>query len=1239
MRMKKLLMFLVLLTVSVGTWAASVNWSQDGLSVTGSNMAPQGSDTYQLLTVSGPGALGAWINATKDQAGNELDGVGGNSTRVHLRIDGTLNADDLAALNSSNVARLGTFTSLDLQNATIPSIDALSSMNMANMQHLLLPCGYEGDANAFKSIKTSTNNTSLKLVASTDAITNAQSIAIYSFEANNVFPALGYKGTLMHQAGDNAYQDVAISLNTVKTVRMAGIYGDKDLSSGYNSGANFGGNPAVWDFTGADFAPCTLSSFTFANGATHYAVDDPFQDPERNTGITSLSNYSTNAFCYFTVYAKQVVDITLPTEIDVLPPGCLLDLATNNKENYKTINNLSEEQFASQFSYVDQNGQTQVRGNVPMETLTIPDNYTTLDYECALRPNIKHLVVGSGLKEARGGAFANSTSLEDLDFAAGLSNCKIGDLAFGESHSMKHIALSEGIVSIGVSAFANSQHLESIRLPQSLLYMGNDCFNNCLALNSITIPENVKQIGQRAFVGCPFTDIYLTTTDPENIPLVWSAGTKFEKVDNEPAFDPNCTFNHGHLDGWGGGVDSYKDIIDGKMTWEEATPFYFINWNGMPVLHFPEQLAEKVRSDISSSYAMKSADDPAYGLPLRTDINKRDNIPGLDLGTDGQGKYTKDGWAQFMLMKEFSFEPGGDVYQKEYDDVWYTMCFPFDLSDEQLATAFNETFNIVDFSGVEVVEANEEAETPLTLILHFNNVAMTDYKDTDDNHYKRKLDNNGKVIREKDQTSGFEYNVYTKDGKEYHHVVTAGELAMNKTKTFAEGTSMANAQANFNSTKEAFLIDGILATAGHPYMIHPAIGVNDGGTTKRNCSFSGVEWAAKSDWAELFTNNSRTIDLGIKKTLQELPDSNYNQAAYSKYAGQKYTFIGNSKEYRDGAQTAIGDEPQVPDEPVFPVAPDRPTGPLTEPTVTVTKPTPLTDEEQALVLKLTEGNGEHNRGPWYGITESITASFNDGSSPQWNSYVSQFHIFSSLLQNHGYNVYNASQGEGNAAIEAFNWCKTTFNKSINYASEYAAYLANQALWDDYHANQAAWAKYNSWNQATEEAEYYRLLGVYNAAKGAHNTWLENAKKWKTYIPKNAYFLGRKGTAYPKYYREIAENPADNQPSTRQGGAWTQFTAIIIPNAAAVNGIEKELDGGVANNTKGLNMVFNEDFEGEFDATEIKEIVAEAEEKGQKVEYMNIVYSINGEIVGRGSQSLSNLPQGMYIINGKKYLVK
>ena len=111
--------------------------------------------------------------------------------------------------------------------------------------------------------------------------------------------------------------------------------------------------------------------------------------------------------------------------------------------------------------------------------------------------------------------------------------------------------------------------------------MGNHCFDNCLALNSITIPGNVDKIGKAAFNLCPFTDIYLTTTDPAKIPQVWSAGTNFL------AFDGNCTFYHGHLDGWEGGVDAYKSDIDGVMTFDEAAPFYFMNWNGMPVLHFP----------------------------------------------------------------------------------------------------------------------------------------------------------------------------------------------------------------------------------------------------------------------------------------------------------------------------------------------------------------------------------------------------------------------------------------------------------------------------------------------------------------------------------------------------------------------------------------------------------------------------------------------------------------------------
>ena len=102
--------------------------------------------------------------------------------------------------------------------------------------------------------------------------------------------------------------------------------------------------------------------------------------------------------------------------------------------------------------------------------------------------------------------------------------------------------------------------------------------------------------------------------------------------------------------------------------------------------------------------------------------------------------------------------------------------------------------------------------------------------------------------------------------------------------------------------------------------------------------------------------------------------------------------------------------------------------------------------------------------------------------------------------------------------------------------------------------------------------------------------------------------------------------------------WTQYTAIIEPNESAVNGIEAELDGKTTS-SNGMNMVFDEIFLGqEVTPTAIEEIIEEAEEKGQKVEYLKVVYSINGQIVREGT-SLEGLPKGVYIVNGKKYFVR
>lgn len=1270
-----------------GAWASEFTWtsSDSEFQITATNVQVGPDDNYQKVVVNTPGALAAFITAVKEN--NELWNSLGNNGRVNLQIEGELNSDDFSALNSSEVEGWGTFTSLDLKNATIADMAVItnSSMNMGNLKYMRLPSNLT-DVNSMESLKTL--NASLDMVVSiSDLDTNLPKAYINSFTANSILSVSN-----VFKNGYNGFEE----LKACKYVTMTGYYGETDLV--YNNTKNFGDNVAVWDFSGAHFADCTIS----AVDAKYYNYDDPFCEHDLVAPSTS-----SNAFYYFSFYATKVVDIKLPdNNMKHLPVLCLSDLGASNKDGYVAI--YGSDAFEA----------NKAEANcVPLESLRIPDCYTDLDQECGKWARIRHLVVGSGMKRIHGGAFLKCDFLEDLDFAAGLSDCYVGDRAFNECKSMKHIALSEGIVSLGNGAFWNSQHLESIRLPQTLINIGNNALKNCLALSSITIPENVDKIGQNAFELCPFTDIYLTTTDPNKIPLVWSAGIS-PAGNGFGSFDSHCSFNHGHVDGWEGIPDTPQKPMLETMSFDEAADWYFIHVNGIPVLHYPKELFDAVRAGISATYEGTSTDD--YGLPFRSDMFKRSNVEGADLGTIGTGKYTRDGWAQFMLMKEFTTDPGGDVYTKEYDDVWYTMCFPFDLTDEQLAAAFNETFNIVDFSGVEVDKDNK------ALILHFNNVALTDYKDIEGNHYKRKT-NGDEIIREKDETSGFFYNVYIyKDENnvehEFHHVNTSSQLSSNKTKTFAEGTSIADAQSNFNSNKTARLIDGILATAGHPYMIHPAIGVNDGGTTKRRCDFAGITWLPQSEWAEAFAKNSRTIDLGVKKTLEELPDSNYNQSAYDGYAGQTYTFVGNAKSHAAGApeeptvangqltpynekptRPAYDPEPTkepYPEEPTMAPEPEAPTSTeITEEPTLVEDPSldtetyPQNFQTLMSTVRCTFSGWDNSVGA------NVTRDYTYGDDlPNGNYSIDEFleyHDYNTVgyyykspnayLQSHSCNlsaageeVFKAYLGSEPISEAAFNALKTLATNYVTAKSNHDTYLANLAIyneWQTYHSQHDDWVAnaesnyqtaHSNWETAcsTIESNYQTAHSNWEAACATIDAnyalafsdwedecetidetndaiiaaWEESAKGYLTQIPKNAYFLGRKAGQYPKYYRERSD---ESYGGTRTSGLWPQFTAVVIPNTAAINGIEKKIDSGTAL-SKGFEMKFNEDFEGDFiDEGDIQTIIEDARKEGvePKVEYMDVVVNINGQVVRRDSTSFEGLPKGIYIVNGKKYFVK
>jgi hypothetical protein len=132
------------------------------------------------------------------------------------------------------------------------------------------------------------------------------------------------------------------------------------------------------------------------------------------------------------------------------------------------------------------------------------------------------------------------------------------------------------------------------------------------------------------------------------------------------------------------------------------------------------------------------------------------------------------------------------------------------------------------------------------------------------------------------------------------------------------------------------------------------------------------------------------------------------------------------------------------------------------------------------------------------------------------------------------------------------------------------------------------------------------------------------------IPQYAYFLGVKNGEV-KIFKQLA---AANQ--SRETGRWKEYTSIIMTGAS----FDKETqfwtcaDDGVSKTSAGFNAKFIDDTEETV--TGISEI--QNSEKTQ-VAQDDIVRSINGQVVRRGTTSLEGLPKGLYIVNGKKYMVR
>lgn len=272
--------------------------------------------------------------------------------------------------------------------------------------------------------------------------------------------------------------------------------------------------------------------------------------------------------------------------------------------------------------------------------------------------------------------FLNCTSLTTVIFHYGTK--KIGTQAFFGCNAITDLVLPEGLEEIAFGAFSKSS-ITSIRLPSTLKYIRSTAFGLCPNLTSITIPKNVALIEGQAFQECyNLTDVY-----------VLGENTKCA----EQAFQPVNAHNYSYS-GAGNGEEVERNAFTSNVPAMKA----------ITVLHYPKNAYEKyINEDIRT---------------LGTPANTRKWVQlknGNRCATFDDGRYdhkTGDyaGWQNFMLTAEIRDE---EIWEDEtrVDDKWYTMCLPFDITRDQLESAYGAFVEVVEFSGVEVKKVSEGNKT------------------------------------------------------------------------------------------------------------------------------------------------------------------------------------------------------------------------------------------------------------------------------------------------------------------------------------------------------------------------------------------------------------------------------------------------------------------------------------------------------------------------------------------------
>ena len=141
---------------------------------------------------------------------------------------------------------------------------------------------------------------------------------------------------------------------------------------------------------------------------------------------------------------------------------------------------------------------------VLMEAITLPNTLSTIgNYAFYNWNRLKELALPTSIASIGEYAFNHCDSLYSVTFPENPTELTFSSYIFSDCPRLVNVKLPKtGTATIGNYMFKNCYRLRNIELPTSLTSIGNSAFYDCDSLQTIYIPDGVTSIGSDAFYGC-----------------------------------------------------------------------------------------------------------------------------------------------------------------------------------------------------------------------------------------------------------------------------------------------------------------------------------------------------------------------------------------------------------------------------------------------------------------------------------------------------------------------------------------------------------------------------------------------------------------------------------------------------------------------------------------------------------------------------------------------------------------